>query len=159
MLPLLKSELVQPGHWLTAHDFLGAVAAGMITPGPVMAVATFAGYPVAGLPGAVICTVAVFLPSFLLVRLVAPPLLRHRARRSVQGFLKRVYGTAIGAILGAAVLLGRAAIGDRLTALIAAGDLGALIGFGIGNAVLVGIAATFGLAAFPLLYPGWMLAR
>ena len=87
-MPLLESELVQPGHWLTAHDFLVAVAAGMITPGPVMAVATFAGYLVAELPGAVIGTVAVFLPSLLLVLLVAPPLLRHRARRSVQGLLK-----------------------------------------------------------------------
>ncbi len=76
--------------------------------------------------------------------LVAPPLLRHRACRNVQGFLRGVYG---------------AAIGDRLTALIAAGGLAALIGFGIGNAMLVGIAATFGLAAFPLLYPEWMLAR
>ena len=103
MGPLLESELVQLGHWLTARDFLVAVAAGIITAGPVMAAASFAGYLVAGLPGAVICTVAVFLPSFLLVLLVAPPLLRHRARRNVQGFLKGVYG--------AAVLLGRAAIG------------------------------------------------
>ncbi len=63
--PLLESELIQPGHWLTARDFLVAVAAGIITAGPVMAVATFSGYLVARLPGAVICIVAVLLPSFL----------------------------------------------------------------------------------------------
>ena len=159
VVPLLETGLVQRGHWLSAHDFLVAVAAGMITPGPVMTIATFAGYLVAGLPGAVICTVAVFLPSFLLVLLVAPPLLRHRARSGVQGFLKGVYGAAIGAILGAAVLLGRGAIGDWLTALIAAGGLAALLRFRIGNPLLVGIAAAIGLIAFPLLHPAWVLAR
>ena len=55
--------------------------------------------------------------------------------------------------------LARPTIGDRLTAVIAAGGLAALIQFGIGNAVLVGIAAAIGLAAFPLLHPAWMLAR
>ena len=159
VVPLLETGLVQRGHWLSAHDFLVAVAAGMITPGPVMTIATFAGYLVAGLPGAVICTVAVFLPSFLLVLLVAPPLLRHRARSGVQGFLKGVYAAAIGAILGAAVLLGRRAIGDWLTALIAAGGLAALLRFRIGNPLLVGIAAAIGLIAFPLLHPAWVLAR
>ena len=159
VVPLLETGLVQRGHWLSAHDFLVAVAAGMITPGPVMTIATFAGYLVAGLPGAVICTVAVFLPSFLLVLLVAQPLLRHRARSGVQGFLKGVYAAAIGAILGAAVLLGRRAIGDWLTALIAAGGLAALLRFRIGNPLLVGIAAAIGLVAFPLLHPAWVLAR
>ncbi|MDE2005459.1 MAG: chromate transporter [Rhodospirillales bacterium] len=159
VVPLLETGLVQQGHWLTAHDFLVAVAAGMLTPGPIMTIASFAGYLVAGLPGAALCTVAVFLPSFLLVLLVAPPLLRHRGHRLVQGFLKGVYAAAIGAILGAAALLGRGAIGDWLTALIAAGGLAALVRFRIGNPLLVGIAAAIGLAAFPLLHPAWVLAR
>lgn len=70
VVPLLENGLVQHGRWLTSHDFLVAVAAGMITPGPIMTVAGFAGYLVAGLPGAVLCTVAVFLPWFLLVLLM-----------------------------------------------------------------------------------------
>ena len=158
-MPLLEAGLVQHGRWLSAHDFMVALAAGMITPGPVMTIASFAGYMVAGLPGAALCTVAVFLPSFLLVLLVAPPLLRHRARRPVQGFLKGVYAAAIGAILGAAVLLARGAIGDWLTALIAAAGLAALIRLRIPNPLLVGIAAAIGLVAFPLLHPAWVLAR
>lgn len=159
VVPLLENGLVQHGHWLTSHELLVAVAAGMITPGPVMTVATFAGYLVAGPWGAAICTVAVFLPSFLLVLLVAPLLLRHRERPAVRGFLKGVYAAAIGAIMGAAVVLGRGAIGDWLTALIATGGLAALARFRIGNPLLVGIAAAIGLAAFPLLHPAWVLAR
>ena len=80
-----------------------AASAGIIAAGPVKAVATFAECLIAGLRGALICTVAVFPPSFLLVLLVAPLLLRHRARRNVRGFLIEVYG--------AEVLLGRAATG------------------------------------------------
>ena len=79
VVPLLQEGLVEQGHWLTTADFLTAIAVGMVTPGPVMTVATFAGYLVAGPWGAVICTIAIYLPSFLLVQLAAPPLMRHRA--------------------------------------------------------------------------------
>ena len=71
---------MQQGHWLTPADFLTAIAVGMVTPGPVMTVATFVGYIVAGPLGAVVCTIAIYLPYFLLVLLTAPPLMRHRAR-------------------------------------------------------------------------------
>ena len=91
VVPLLEKGLVQQGHWLTAADFLTAIAVGMVTPGPVMTAATFAGYLVAGPWGAVVCTIAIYLPSFLLVLLAAPPLMRHRANPLVQGFVKGVY--------------------------------------------------------------------
>ena len=74
VVPLLQKGLVEQGHWLTTADFLTAIAVGMVTPGPVMTAATFAGYLVAGPWGAVICTIAIYLPSFLLVQLAAPPL-------------------------------------------------------------------------------------
>ena len=88
VVPLLEKGLVQQGHWLSAADFLTAVAVGMLTPGPVMTAATFAGYLVAGVPGALVCTVAIYLPSFLLVLFAAPPLMRHRGNPLVQGFVK-----------------------------------------------------------------------
>ncbi len=127
VVPLLEEGLVQKGHWLSAADFLTAVAVGMLTPGPVMTAATFAGYLVAGVPGALVCTVAIYLPSFLLVLLAAPPLMRHRDNPLVQGFVKGVYAVAIGAILGASLLLGWHAIGDLVTIAIAAASLVALI--------------------------------
>src|SRR5207244_8776943 len=93
------------------------VAMGMLSPGPVVITATFVGYLVAGFLGAVVSTIGIFLPSFLLVLIVAPILVRHRANANVQGFVKGAYAAAIGPILGACVLLGRIASGDWLTPL------------------------------------------
>ena len=148
VVPLLQKGLVEQGHWLTATDFLTAIAVGMVTPGPVMTAATFAGYLVAGPWGALVCTIAIYLPSFLLVLLAAPPLMRHRTSLFVQGFVKGVYAAAIGAILGAAMLLGRQAIGDWITAMIAATGLAALLRFRVSGPLLVGVAAAIGIVVF-----------
>lgn len=145
VVPLLEKGLV--GSWLTQDDFMTAIAVGMITPGPVMTAATFAGYVVAGPPGAVACTIAIFLPSFLLVLLAAPPLMRHRDSTAVQGFVKGVYAAAMGAILGAAIQLGAHAIRDGLTAAIAIAGLLALIRLRVSGPLLIGAAATTGLLA------------
>jgi chromate transporter len=146
IVPLLERGLVREGQWLTTPDFLTAIAVGMVTPGPVMTAATFAGYLVAGLWGAVICTIAIYLPSFLLVMLVAPLLMRNREKPAVRGFVKGVYAAAIGAILGATIMLGAQAIGDWITALIAVVGLVMLMRFRVGGPVLVGLAAAIGLA-------------
>src|SRR5207302_1787038 len=119
IVPFLENGLVRQTGWLNERQFLVAVAMGMLSPGPVVITATFVGYLVAGFWGSVISTVGIFLPSFLLVLIVAPILIRHRGNRNVQGFVKGAYAAAIGTILGAAVLLGKIAIGDWLTALIA----------------------------------------
>lgn len=154
VVPLLEKGLVQQHQWLTTPDFLTAIAVGMVTPGPVMTAATFAGYFVAGQWGAVICTVAIYLPSFLLVQIVAPALMRNRETPVVRGFVKGVYAAAIGAILGATIMLGRQAIGDWITALIAFAGLIMLIRFRVGGPVLVGLAAAIGLAAFQFARAG-----
>ena len=159
IVPLLEKGLVQQGHWLTHSEFLAAVAVGMVTPGPVMTAATFAGYLVAGVWGAVICTIAIYLPSFVLVLFAAPPLIRHRDDTLVQGFVKGAYAAAVGAILAATILLARRAIGDWVTACIAVAGLGALIRFRLGNPVIVGLAAIIGWLAFQLLQPTWLLSR
>src|SRR5207244_4862093 len=105
IVPLLEEGLVQRTGWLDERQFLVAVAIGMISPGPVVITATFVGYLVAGVSGALVSTVGIFLPSFLLVLIVAPILVRHRANANVQGFVKGAYAAAIGTILGQCVLL------------------------------------------------------
>ena len=113
----------------------------MISPGPVVITATFVGYLVAGFWGSLVATVGIFLPSFLLVLIVAPLLARHRKNPNVQGFVKGAYAAAIGTILGACVLLGRIAIGDWLTALDRPpASLAALFRWKVSNPLL--IAAT-----------------
>jgi len=159
IVPFLQQGVVQEYGWLTERDFLVAVAVGMISPGPVVITATFVGYLVAGLWGALAATVGIFLPSFVLVLVAAPLLARHRANVNVQGFIKGAYAAAIGTILGACVLLGRIAVGDWFTALIAVSSLAALFLWKVSNPGLMSVTAIAGLIAFPLLQPTWVMLK
>jgi chromate transporter len=159
IVPFLEKGLVQQTGWLNEREFLVAVAMGMISPGPVVITATFVGYLVAGFWGAVIATIGIFLPSFLLILIVAPILMRYRTNLNVQGFIKGAYAAAIGTILGASVLLGRIAIGDWLTALVALVSLVVLFRWKVSNPLLVAAAAIIGLIAFPLLKPEWVFVK
>jgi len=159
IVPFLEKGLVQEYGWLNGREFLVAVAIGMMSPGPVVITATFVGYLVAGFWGSLVSTIGIFLPSFILILVVAPILVRHRANPNVQGFVKGAYAAAIGTILGACVLLGKIAIGDWLTALIAAGSLAVLFRFKVSNPLLIGVTAVIGLIAFPLLQPDWVMVK
>src|SRR2546425_1169789 len=168
IVPFLEKGLVQQTGWLSEREFLVAVAMGMISPGPVVITATFVGYLVAarlhgslleGFWGSLVSTIGIFLPSFLLVLIVAPILVRYRTNTHVQGFIKGAYAAAIGTILGACVLLGKIAIGDWLTALVALGSLVVLFRWKVSNPLLVAATAIIGLIAFPLLKPEWVFVK
>src|SRR6266403_615797 len=159
IVPFLEQGLVQNTGWLDERQFLVAVAMGMLSPGPVVITATFVGYVVAGFWGSVISTIGIFLPSFLLVLIVAPILIRYRSNPNVQGRVKGAYAAAIGTILGACGLLGKIAIGDWLTGLVALGSLIVLFRWNVNNPALVAVAAIIGLIAFPLLQPTWVFVK
>ena len=159
IVPFLEKGLVQQTGWMNGREFLVAVAVGMISPGPVVIIATFVGYLVAGFWGSLVSTIGIFLPSFLLILIVAPILVRHRANPNVQGFVKGAYAAAIGTILGACILLGRIAIGDWLTVLVGLGSLAVLFRFKVSNPLLIAATAVIGLIAFPLLQPGWVFVK
>jgi len=159
IVPFLEKGLVQDTHWLNPREFLVAVAIGMMSPGPVVITATFVGYLVAGFWGSLVATIGIFLPSFLMVLIVAPILMRHRGNPNVQGFVKGAFAAAIGTILGACVLLGKIAIGDWLTALIAVACLAVLFRFKVSNPLLIGATALVGLVAFPVLQPSWVFVQ
>ncbi len=159
IVPFLEKGLVQQTGWLNERQFLVAVAIGMLSPGPVVITATFVGYLVAGFWGSLISTVGIFLPSFLLVLIVAPILTRHRTNPYVQGFVKGAYAAAIGTILGAAWLLGKIAIGDWLTVLVALASLVALARWNVRTYVLVAATAIVGLIAFPIINPTWIFVK
>ena len=159
IVPFLQQGVVQQYGWLNERDFLVAVAVGMVSPGPVVITATFVGALVAGFWGALAATVGIFLPSFILVLLAAPLLARHRSNPNVQGFIKGAYAAAIGTILGACVLLGRIAIGDWFTALLAIASLLVLLRWKVSNPLLMAATALAGLIAFPLLQPAWTMIK
>jgi chromate transporter len=158
-VPFLEQGLVQQYSWLDQRQFLIAVAIGMISPGPVVITATFVGYLVAGFLGSLLSTVGIFLPSFLLVLIVAPLLARHRENANVQGFVKGAYAAAIGTILGACILLGRIAVGDLLTAAIGLLSLAVLFRWKVSNPMLIVATAMVGLIAYPLLQPAWVMVK
>ena len=110
MIPLLEAELVLNRHWLTARTFADAMALGQVTPGPVLMSATFIGYTVAGLAGALLSTVAVLLPAGLMTWLIAVQVERFRASVPLQGFLRGVQPAVVGLMLAAAVAIARGGV-------------------------------------------------
>jgi chromate transporter len=110
MVPLIEAEVVRTNHWLTHQEFADATALGQLTPGPVLITATFIGYRVAGTLGALIATIAVFLPAFVMTIAAGSSLRRFRANRQVQAFLRGVTPAVVGLLIAAAWSIGRAGI-------------------------------------------------
>ena len=110
MVPLIESEVVNTHHWLTHQEFADAFALGQITPGPVLITATFVGYRVAGTLGALVATLSIFLPAFLITIAAGSSLRRFRSNEQVQSFLGGVAPAVVGLLMAAAVSVGRAGI-------------------------------------------------
>jgi chromate transporter len=110
MIPLIEAEVVDAHHWLTHQEFVDAAALGQITPGPVLIMATFIGYRAAGTLGAIVATVSIFLPSFLMTVVAGSSLARFHTNRIVQSFLKGVTPAVVGLLVAAGISIGRAGI-------------------------------------------------
>jgi chromate transporter len=110
MIPFIQREVVQHYGWLTQQQFVDAIALGQITPGPILISATFIGYKVQGLTGAVVATLAVFLPSFLMTALAARQMIRLRRNPRVAGFIRGVLPAVVAMLLMAAITIGRSTV-------------------------------------------------
>jgi chromate transporter len=119
MIPLIEAEVVDSHHWLTHQEFVDATALGQITPGPVLITATFIGYRVAGTLGALIATISIFLPSFLMTVVAGSSLARFHSNKIVQSFLKGVTPAVVGLLVAAGISIGRAGIHSWVGMLIA----------------------------------------
>ncbi len=150
IVPFLHEGLVEDHGWLTEQQFVDAVAMGLITPGPVVIMATFAGYLVFGLTGAVVATLAVFLPVYLFVVVPGGFIRRHERHPRLQGFIRGATAAASGAIGGAAIVITGDVIDSAWSVLIAVVALAALLQrkVKITEPALVGAAAIVGLIAF-----------
>ncbi|HEU5098288.1 MAG TPA: chromate efflux transporter [Roseiflexaceae bacterium] len=146
LLAFLRNDLVLRTGWLTNQQLLEAIAIGQVTPGPVFTTATFIGYVLGGLPGAVLATIGIFLPSFLFVAAVNPLIPRLRASPWMGALLDGVNVAALGLMAGVTLELGRAAIVDWLTALLAAVAAVLLIHYKVNSVWLVLGGALAGLA-------------
>jgi len=146
LLAFLRNDFVERLGWLTDQQLLDAVAIGQMTPGPVFTTATFIGYLVAGVPGAVLATVGIFLPAFIFVALLHPLVPRLRRYPWTAAMLDGVNVAAMGLMAAVTWLLGRDAIVDSLTATIAIAAAVLLIRFRVNSAWLVLAGAIVGLA-------------
>ena len=112
LVPVLHHRLVTELGWLNSREFLDGVAISTLTPGPIAVLATFAGYHVAGVAGALLATAALLAPALGLMWWMSGEYLRYRGDPRVQRFLAGVNPAVTGLILSAAVLLGTSAIGS-----------------------------------------------
>ncbi len=153
LFAFIQRDVVGCYGWLTQQQLLDAIAVGQMTPGPVLSSATFIGYLVEGLPGAIVATVAVFLPAFLIVALVGPWIPRLRRSPAAQAFLRGVNAAVVALILAVAVALFRSAIVDVWTAAIFLAGLALLLRFRLDTLWLVLGGAVCGLVHYLLASP------
>ncbi|MBF0459422.1 MAG: chromate efflux transporter [Nitrospirae bacterium] len=145
----IENGLVRDSGWLTQRQLLDAIAIGQFTPGPVLSTATFVGYVISGVPGAVISTIAIFLPSFVFVLILNPLLPRLMASKTMSAFLGAVNVSAVGLMAAVVIELAVSTLTDWRTIIIAAAAAVAGARFNINAAwLIVGGAAS-----------GWLLRQ
>ena len=145
LLAFLRADLVDRWHWLTEAQLLDAIAVGQITPGPVFSAATFIGYVLGGVQGALVATAGIFLPSFFFVALSGPLVPRLRRSPAAGAFLD---GVNVGALALMALVtwsLARVAVVDTATAALAAFSALLLLRFRVNSVWLVLGGACLGL--------------
>lgn len=126
-IPLIQETVVQGHGWVTQQEFIDAVAMGQITPGPILVSAAFIGLKVAGLAGALVATIGIYLPSGLLMIGCTHMLDRIKRSRVIQAALRGVRPAVIGMIFAAAVVIGQAAAPVWVSVIIFAAALLALL--------------------------------
>lgn len=151
LFAFIQRDVVDHLGWLTQRQLVDAIAVGQMTPGPVLSSATFIGYLVSGWGGAVVATIAVFLPSFFITAFVGKYLPQMRTWRLGQAFLKGVNAAVAALILATAIGLARSAIIDWGTVSIAAASLLLLLRYKAETWWLVLGGAAVGLIRYLLL--------
>ena len=141
----LQADLVEANGWLTEQQLLDAIAVGQLTPGPLSTSATFIGYLLAGVPGAVVATVAIYLPAFVVVALSNPLIPRIRGSRWAGHFLDGVNVAAVALMLEVMLELGQAALVNTYTVVIAGVAAALLLRWRVNSAWLVLFGAVMGL--------------
>ena len=147
LLAFLRTDLVLHRAWITDAQLVDAVAIGQVTPGPVFTTATFIGYLLRGPVGAVVATVGIFLPAFLLVAISGPLIPYIRRSATAGAFLDGVNVASLALMAAVSYQLGRAAIVDWLTVGLAIASAILLLRFRINSAWLVLGGALVGIVA------------
>lgn len=119
LLAFLRADLVVRYGWLNDQQLIDTIAIGQVTPGPLFTTATFIGYSLGGLPGALLATLGIFLPSFIFVAISNPLIARLRGSPIASGQLDGVNAASLGLMAAVTWPLGRATLIDPITILVA----------------------------------------
>jgi len=137
LLAFLRADLVDRWHWLTEAQLLDAIAVGQFTPGPLFTTATFIGYLLAGLPGAGVATVGIFLPAFFFVAVSGSLVPRLRRSPVAGAFLDGVNVASLALMAVVSWQLGRVALMDWVTVVLALASGVLLLRYRLNTAWLV----------------------
>ena len=143
LFAFLDSELVSNG-WLSRQELIDAVAVGQITPGPVLSTATFIGWQMDGISGALAATIGIFLPSFLFVLILNPLIPKMRKSKLIGAFLDAVNVSAVALILAVCIQMGKDTLTDWRTILIAIVSLVIVIYFKKLNSAFIVLGGALG---------------
>lgn len=143
--PFLRSAVVSEFQWLTDQQFRDAIAVGLVSPGPVVITATFVGYVVDGLRGALAATVGIFAPAVVFTVVLAPLFARFGADPRVKGFIRGVTTAVVGVLAATAPLIATDAVNDVATFALFGGSLALLAFRKVPEPLVVGAGAAVGV--------------
>ncbi len=145
MIALIQEQVVDQYHWLTHQEFINGLALGQFTPGPVLMVAAYVGYKVAGFGGAAVAATASFLPSFIIMLLILPVFERVRTLAWTKAAMRGVGPAVMGVLAVFLVRMAPHALPDPVAVAILIGTLIALLAWRIGALKLMGAGAVVGV--------------
>jgi chromate transporter len=148
LLAFLQADLVTRLHWITNAQLFDAIAIGQITPGPVFTTATFIGYLLGGPAGALVATIGIFLPGFILVAISGPLIPRIRSSPIAGAFLDGVIIASLALMAYVSYQLAASALIDIVTVGLMLASLLLLIRFRVNSAWLVLLGAAIGVLRF-----------
>ncbi len=150
LLAFLRADFVQRLGWLTDKQLLDAIAVGQVTPGPLFTSATFIGYLLGGVPGGLLATLGIFLPSFVFVAITNPWIPKIRSSKWAGSFLDGINIAALALMTAVTIELAQASLIDWPTIVIAAVSLVLLLRFKLNSTWLIAGGALAGVAIFIL---------
>jgi chromate transporter len=150
LIAFIEGSLVNDFGWLTNAEVLDAIAIGQLTPGPILSTATFVGYLVAGVPGAAIATLGIFLPSFIFVLILNPVIPKLRKSAWTSAFLDAVNVAAMSLMAAVTISMGLAVLVSPAAWAIAVLAAVLVLRSGLSAVWIVIGSALVGLACYPL---------
>ena len=142
VIAFAQEQVVNQYHWLTHQEFIDGLALGQFTPGPILMIAAYVGFKTTGLVGAIVCALAIFLPSFIFMLSILPVFDRLRDFRWMKAAMKGVGPATIGVLFVSLSQLAPHAVPDYFAAIILLGTLFAMFIWRIGLVKLI-LSGTF----------------